>query len=80
MQGRDGSQWPGFFWGLMVGLQLGLSSYAFGMHYALFVHHHVLREGTPNRPGTGDPKAEELTEDVESQDAGEHWLLLGAAW
>ena len=69
-QGRDGGQWPGFFWGLIVGYQLALSSYAFGMHAALFVHHHLLRERAPDRPGTTDPRKEELTEDLEAQDAG----------
>ena len=70
LQGRDGGQWPGFFWGFIVGLQLALSSYVFGQHWALFISNVLYGDSSPDRPGNKDPAAEELEEDVEAQDAG----------
>ena len=70
-QGRDGGQWPGFFWGLIIGFQLSVSSYAFGKHAALFIHHHLVHDPSSNV----DPRTEELTEDIESQDAGQQRCL-----
>ena len=70
LQGRDGGQWPGFFWGFIVGLQLSLSSYVFGQHVALFISSVVEKDSSPDRPGTADPAAEIPEEDVEMEDAG----------
>ena len=69
-QGRDGGQWPGFFWGFIIGLQLALSSYIFGQHVALFISSIIEKDSSPDRPGTSDPAAEIPEEDVEMEDAG----------
>lgn len=70
LQGRDGGQWPGFFWGFIIGLQLSLSSYVFGQHVALFFSSFIEKDASPDRPGTANPAAEIPQEDIEMEDAG----------
>ena len=78
VQGRDGGQWPGFFWGLVIGYQLALSSYAFGKHAAHFVHHHLLHEQAPDKQAATDAAAEEPVEDLEERQEGAFWPVI--AW
>lgn len=44
-QGKQGGQWAEFLWGLIVGLQLSLASYAFGERCALIVDRYLVPGG-----------------------------------
>ena len=43
--GKQGGQWAEFLWGLIIGLQLFLSSYVFGQHCALCVDRYLVPGG-----------------------------------
>ena len=44
-QGKQGGQWAEFLWGLIIGLQLSLSSYVFGQHCALSIDRYLVPGG-----------------------------------
>ena len=46
-QGKQGGQWAEFLWGLIIGLQLSLSSYVFGQHCALSIDRYLVPDGSP---------------------------------
>ena len=43
--GKQGGQWAEFLWGLIIGLQLSLSSYVFGQHCALMMDRYLVPGG-----------------------------------
>lgn len=43
--GKQGGQWAEFLWGLIIGLQLSLSSYLFGQQCALCIDYHLVPGG-----------------------------------
>ena len=44
-QGPQGGQWADFLWGLVIGAELALASYSFGLHCALAVDRFLLAGG-----------------------------------
>ena len=44
-QGPQGGQWADFLWGLLIGTELSLASYTFGLHCALAVDRFLLPRG-----------------------------------
>ncbi|KAK9813594.1 hypothetical protein WJX73_009190 [Symbiochloris irregularis] len=44
-QGPQGGQWADFLWGFVIGSQLSLSSYVFGLHFAATIDKWLLHDG-----------------------------------
>jgi hypothetical protein len=44
-QGKQGGQWAEFLWGLIVGLELALASYAFGEQCAMIIDRYLVPGG-----------------------------------